>query len=331
MRKDSALKSGEVFGRLTIIERDYDKELERKKQGRPDVPYYICKCSCGNIITVSAHSLCYGNTKSCGCFHKERAKETKHHKDLSGFIFRELVVVEKDNSSLGGSGKHTYWICRCSLCGLTKSYRSSDLLSGKSSCDCQIKKRISESRTIDLTGRKFGHLFVLGRDKSKGIKSGQHAHWICKCDICGRTESVHSGMILREGKDRCKYCGKCSLGEAKIIDLLEQAKIQYIHDMPYSDCIYPRSGGKLRFDFCVSTGNTYNPIYMIEYDGEQHYRQAPGWDKSDNDVIERQMRDKFKNKWCEEHGIPMVRIPYTRMKELNIDDLKLETTDYRVV
>lgn len=74
------MKTGDIFGRLAVIDRDYDKELERKEQGRPDIPHYRCKCACGNIITVSAHSLRYGNTKSCGCFHKERAKATKHHK-----------------------------------------------------------------------------------------------------------------------------------------------------------------------------------------------------------------------------------------------------------
>lgn len=331
MRKDWIMEPGDTFGRLTVIDRDFTRELERKEQGRPDIPHYRCKCICGNTVTVSAHSLRYGNTQSCGCLQRERTKAVKHYKDLCGCVFGNLIVVEKDDSVAGGEGKHTYWICKCSLCGVMRSYRSSDLLSGQASCRCQVSKHISESQTIDLTGRKFGHLFVLGRDMGKGIKSGQHAHWFCKCDICGRMESVSSVMLLHEGKDRCKYCGKCSLGESKIIDLLDRWNVRYSHDQPYGDCVYPESGGRLRFDFCVSTGDDNIPVYMIEYDGEQHYRPAPGWDKNGNEVEGRQMRDAFKNQWCAEHGIPLIRIPYTRRKRLNLDDLRLETTTYRVV
>lgn len=34
---------------------------------------WLCKCECGNTITVSTHQLNSGNTRSCGCLQKEAA------------------------------------------------------------------------------------------------------------------------------------------------------------------------------------------------------------------------------------------------------------------
>lgn len=57
----------EKFNRLTII-----KEIE----GTYNV---ICKCDCGNKITVNKYSLKSNNTKSCGCIRrKNRPPKVKH-------------------------------------------------------------------------------------------------------------------------------------------------------------------------------------------------------------------------------------------------------------
>jgi hypothetical protein len=40
------------------------------------------------------------------------------------------------------------------------------------------------------------------------------------------------------------------------------------------------------------------------------------------------MRDSLKNKWCEERHIPLIRIPYTKLETLRIEDLLLETSKY---
>jgi hypothetical protein len=57
---------GEKFGRLTVI------SLIRRRNSR-DVSerYWYCKCDCGNYTTVIDRSLKHGQTKSCGCLHKD--------------------------------------------------------------------------------------------------------------------------------------------------------------------------------------------------------------------------------------------------------------------
>lgn len=64
--------------------------------------------------------------------------------------------------------------------------------------------------------------------------------------------------------------------------------------------------------------------YLIEYDGQQHFESNPSpksWN-TDANVAETQERDKFKNEWCATKGIPLIRIPYTKLKTLTIEDLR---------
>lgn len=55
------------FGRLTVI-----KEYGRDKRGNA---LWLCKCECGNEVIVRGDKLKSGNTKSCGCYKKDKLKE----------------------------------------------------------------------------------------------------------------------------------------------------------------------------------------------------------------------------------------------------------------
>lgn len=65
--------TGERFGNLTVIERD----INNAKSGNAR---WVCKCDCGNMVTVIGSHLRSGHTKSCGCkkigeISKGRSKE----------------------------------------------------------------------------------------------------------------------------------------------------------------------------------------------------------------------------------------------------------------
>lgn len=82
---------GKKFGRLTIIRLDY---IEPKYFKR----YWLCKCDCGNTISVRRDSLINGATKSCGCLQNElhipKEKQKVQSKSLSkkGIKKRQLRV-----------------------------------------------------------------------------------------------------------------------------------------------------------------------------------------------------------------------------------------------
>ena len=67
-------------------------------------------------------------------------------------------------------------------------------------------------------------------------------------------------------------------------------------------------------------------LYLIEYDGLQHFSYNDiGWHTKERFEKTRQ-NDLLKNKYCFEHHIPLIRIPYN--VEYNLNDLKLETTRF---
>src|SRR6266849_6668824 len=67
--------SGQQFGRLTTLNRTHAK----KKDGRL-LFKWICRCACGNQVSVIEHKIKGGHTKSCGCFRRDDlSKRRKKH------------------------------------------------------------------------------------------------------------------------------------------------------------------------------------------------------------------------------------------------------------
>lgn len=109
-----ALKNeiGNTYGYLTVIERAPNNKDNRAM--------WKCKCKCGNELVVSGKKLRSGNTKSCGCYQKERAAESNMERgggDLTGQRFGRLVVLSFSRWLTKNSGKRSrVWLCQCD-CG----------------------------------------------------------------------------------------------------------------------------------------------------------------------------------------------------------------------
>jgi len=103
--------------------------------------------------------------------------------------------------------------------------------------------------------------------------------------------------------------------------ILDENNISYIQE--YKAFKFS-SGMWARFDFYV------NNQYIIEYDGETHYQHnSHGWYNEEH-LRKTQERDIIKNQWCKDNNIPLIRIPYTHLNDLKIEDLLLETSEYIV-
>lgn len=58
---------GKRFGRLVVEKLDYVDERR--------YTHWICKCDCGNKVSIRRNQLTSGDTISCGCYHKEHNHE----------------------------------------------------------------------------------------------------------------------------------------------------------------------------------------------------------------------------------------------------------------
>lgn len=109
-------------------------------------------------------------------------------------------------------------------------------------------------------------------------------------------------------------------GEFLISKILKNNNIPFETQKTFEDCIF-ESGFKAKFDFFIDNK------YIIEYDGIQHFQTGTGWNTQEH-LDKTQKNDAFKNKWCKEHNIPIIRIPYTHLNNIIIDDLLLETSSF---
>lgn len=119
-----------------------------------------------------------------------------------GRKYGRLTVVRKVEKD-----KYLRYECKCD-CGNVKIVPVGSLASGVNvSCGCisqENRKTLAKSRIIDLTGKTFSYLTVLGRDDDYVSPSGNvMLRWRCRC-VCGKETSV-VGNCLKNGN--IKSCG----------------------------------------------------------------------------------------------------------------------------
>lgn len=113
--------TGRIFGNLKVLERDQFAPPGRSK--------WLCKCKCGNVVSVYRNHLTCGGTTSCGC-----ARKYVNLKELKpGTKFGRLEVVCRTEKKSGNSYMYK---CRCE-CGSTCFVSSASLKKGTTkSCGC---------------------------------------------------------------------------------------------------------------------------------------------------------------------------------------------------
>lgn len=132
IRRNSTDLTGQNFGRLIVIERDKNALQKEKEQHQQ---FFLCKCSCGNIVSISRGNLLRGQ-KSCGCSMHEDSGNTRRI-DMIGQHFGSLIVISLNKESTKAKGK-TYYDCKCEKCGKIRTIQAYDLRSGNTQgCLCE--------------------------------------------------------------------------------------------------------------------------------------------------------------------------------------------------
>lgn len=100
---------------------------------------------------------------------------------------------------------------------------------------------------------------------------------------------------------------KSSRGEIKICDILDNAGLVYQEEYSFPGLV-SSSGRPLRFDFAVFDDEG-NLEFLIEYQGIQHYEARPNFGGAKG-LYRQKYNDTQKRKYCQEHNIKLIAIPY---------------------
>jgi len=112
---------------------------------------------------------------------------------MLGKKFGKLTVLERANGLRNGR----YWRCECE-CGHSKVVFGNELRRGSTwHCGC------SNKAVIDLVGRRYNRLLVLGRDLEKERESKKRkVWWKCACD-CGNLKTICSSDLTWKHIQSC--------------------------------------------------------------------------------------------------------------------------------
>lgn len=210
-----ALKNeiGNTYGYLTVIAR-----AENSKDGRAR---WLCKCKCGNEVVVLGKSLRNGNTKSCGCYQKERAAQSNMDRvgSLVGQRFGKLEVLSEAGFIEHTNGKRSrIYNCRCD-CGNYCQVQHQYLAYGDTtSCGCirskgefqiealltehniNFKREYSFDDLKDELPLRFDFAIFDKEDNFKGLIEFQGEQHFSK------TNSFYSEVLKKHDEMKAEYC-----------------------------------------------------------------------------------------------------------------------------
>lgn len=221
-----ALKNeiGNIYGYLTVIAR-----AENDKDNRAQ---WLCKCKCGNEVIVRGKSLRNGNTKSCGCYQKERAAQSNMDRvgNLVGQRFGKLQVISEAGFITHTNGKRSrIYNCLCD-CGNYCQIQHQYLAFGDTtSCGCirsrgefQIEQLLKEHNINFQREYSFENLkdklslrfdFAIFNDKNEllGLIEYQGEQHYCK------SNGFYSEDLIKHDKMKIDFCNKNNIKLKHII------------------------------------------------------------------------------------------------------------------
>lgn len=109
---------------------------------------------------------------------------------------------------------------------------------------------------------------------------------------------------------------KASRGEIKIHEILENAELNFQEEYSFADLV-SINGHPLRFDFAVFDDDG-NLDFLIEYQGEQHYRAKSKFGGMDG-LRKQQYNDMRKREYCKQHNIKLIAIPWIDENRVSYD------------
>lgn len=132
-------------------------------------------------------------------------------------------------------------------------------------------------------------------------------------DIICPTHGVFRQRLISHIQGQgCPHC-KESKGEKKIANWLDINNISYIRQYKLHPQQLSLIGRNVfLIDFYLDEYNI-----AIEFNGEQHYKRNNFFHRTEDRFRAQLYRDKQLKKYCNQYGIKLIEIPYTKIKEID--------------
>lgn len=278
---------------IGCISDDFLVESINNNRSTKRLTYFNCRCCfCGRYKTLFASQIRNHSRTKCAC---------RVYRDLLGTRIKDVKIIDYDEIT-------KLFLVRC-LCGKEFNRRKSELYRVQCGSDCTYKKLVYPN-TRNVIGNRYGKLVVLS-ELDNGI-------FLCRCD-CGNMFKTSKRALLQNISTHCGCSKPISKGEYKISELLTINNIDFIEEHYFQDFKYVDSNRHPKFDFYLPEFNC-----IIEFDGRYHFETNSFFGAKD----EIRNRDKIKTQYCLDNNIKLIKIPYTHLKKLRIDDLLPKTSKF---
>lgn len=277
--------------RIMFDKKDY-KLISGIYNDRSEPLLFICKKHRNIGQQTTTLSAFLANKKNC----KECKREDIVER-ISPKIHELIYLCNSKNAEyIYYSDGKVYFICLHHKKQGTQSIRLCKLKHNDIICHYCSKSKLSHDDFISCPNINK-YVLILGQYErwNKKIK--------CKCKKCAYEWFATPNKLM--GGSGCPHC-KMSKGELLIENLLQKYSLKYEPQHKFIDC---KNINSLLFDFYLPDFNT-----CIEFQGEQHYEPISLLGKTKEErkrkfeVIKK--RDKIKRKYCKNHNIKLIEIPY---------------------
>lgn len=258
------------------------------------------------ITSMKQGKRCYSCSRHTALMKKGETTQ----KDRSMSLYNRAIVVSKERgydflSTPEEIKKNISEIqYRCPKHGI-HTMRVSNYLNGRGCPDCnEDKKQTRYSLSSDEVVKRIedsGGTIINSDDYINNTTK----NLVVLCPNCGEQFVTSLRNFCQHNGQVCNNCSNhnMSIGELKIKQYLDSNKYNYEYQKWFDDC---RDINPLPFDFYLPEYNV-----VIEYDGEQHYKDRGYKTGLFSDTLEyTQKHDAIKTKYCEDNNIKLFRIPY---------------------
>mgnify|MGYP003333123555 CR=1 FL=1 len=296
----------------------YDYSKIKYVKGHGDIEI-ICKM-CDNVFWQRAtHHLQGRGCPKCGM---RKIGETHRH-DAQIFINKAKKIHgdKYDYSKVKYNGYDNKVEIICKKDGIFWQ-RAGHHLDGKGCSKCANRNRcitfdefLVKSKKIHKESYKY-----LGFDGEFRNITDTKVNIFCKKCNSNFKQTANDHLSGRG----CPTC-RNSKGEKLIKSWLDNKNMKYECQKTFNDCKNPKTNKLLKYDFYMPEKNL-----LIEFDGLQHFKvKNSGYFTKDN-LKEIKYRDGIKNKYAKKAKIELLRIPYTKINEIDsILSNKILNKDYK--